>query len=79
MNDPKNKQTFKKFKIEAFREMDVQSTIRKLVEMYGAHLGLKKGKRAEIGYIGYSNKRWPSEGIWKWRIAQEWDSTFLYM
>ena len=57
MNDPKNKQSFKKFKIEAFQEMDVQSTTRKLVEMYGAHLGLKKGKRAEIGYIGYSNKK----------------------
>ena len=34
MNDPKNKQTFKKFKIEAFREMDVQSTNRKLPYLF---------------------------------------------
>lgn len=57
MNDPKNKRTFKKFRIEEFPEMDVQSTTRKLVEMYGEHLGFKEVEMAEIGYIGYSNKK----------------------
>ena len=51
MNDPKNKQTLKKFRIEEFPEMDVQSTTRKLVEMYGEHLGFKEVEMAEIGYI----------------------------
>ena len=34
-----------------------QSTTRKLVEMYGEHLGFKEVERAEIGYIGYSNQK----------------------
>ena len=53
MHDPKNKRTFKKFRIEEFPEMDVQSTTRKSVEMYGEHLGFKEVEMAEIGYIGY--------------------------
>jgi len=57
MNGPKNKRTFKKFRIEEFPEMDVLSTTRKLVEMYGEHLGFKEVEVAEIGYIGYSNKK----------------------
>ena len=61
MNDPKNKRTFKKFRIEEFAEMDVQSTTRKLVEMYGEHLGFKEVEVAEIGYIGYSNKKFKSK------------------
>lgn len=61
MNDPKNRRTFKKFRIEEFPEMDVQSTTRKLVEMYGEHLGFTEVERAEIGYIGYSNKKFKIE------------------
>ena len=57
MNDPNNKRTFKKFRIEEFPEMDVQSTTRMLVDMYGEHLGFSEAERAEIGYIGYSNKK----------------------
>ena len=57
MNDPKNKWTFQTFRIEEFRKTDVQSTTRKLVEMYGEHLGFKEMEMAEIGYIGYSNKK----------------------
>ena len=57
MNDPKNKRTLKKFRIEEFPEMYVQSTTRKLVEIYGKHLGFKEVEMAEIGYIGYSNKK----------------------
>ena len=57
MNDPNNKRTFKKFRIEEFPEMDVQSTTRMLVDMYGEHLGFSEAERAEISYIGYSNKK----------------------
>ena len=57
LNDPKNKRTFKKFRIEEFPEMDVQSTTRMLVDMYGEHLGFNEAEKAEIGYIGYSNKK----------------------
>ena len=57
MNDPNNERTFKKCRIEEFPEMDVQSTTRMLVDMYGEHLGFSEAERAEIGYIGYSNKK----------------------
>ena len=57
LNDPKNKRTFKKFRIEEFPEMDVQSTTRILVDMYGEHLGFNEAEKMEIGYIGYSNKK----------------------
>ena len=57
MNDPKNKRTLKKLRIEEFPEMDVQSTTRKLVKMCGEHLGFKEVERAEIGYICYSNQK----------------------
>ena len=57
MNDPNNKRTFKKFRIKAFPEMDVQSTTQMLVEMHREHHGYSEGERAEIGYIGYSNKK----------------------
>ena len=57
MNDPNNKRTFKNFRIEEFPEMDVQSTTRMLIDMYGEHLGFSEAERVEIGYIGYSNKK----------------------
>ena len=37
--------------------MDVQSTTRMLVDMYGEHLGFNEEEKAEIGYISYSNKK----------------------
>ena len=51
--------------------MDVQSTTQMLVEMHGEHLGYNEGKRAENGYIGYSNKKFKitsnnDDGIRKW-------------
>ena len=38
--------------------MDIQcTTMQMLVEMYGEHLGFSQVEKAEIGYIGYSNKK----------------------
>ena len=55
MNEPSNKRTFQKFRIEELLEMDVQTTTRMLVDVYGEHLGFSEAERAEIGYIGHSN------------------------
>ena len=37
MNDPKNKRTFKKFRIDQFPVMGVAETTQKLVETYAEH------------------------------------------
>lgn len=58
MNDPKNKRTFKKFRMEEFPVMDFHETMQKLVDTYGEHLGFHEKESAEIGYIGYSNKKY---------------------
>ena len=50
MNDPKNKRTFKKFRIDQFPVMGI-------VEAYAEHLGFSEAAKAEIGYVGYSNKK----------------------
>ena len=57
MNDPKNKRTFKKFRIEQFPVMGVAETTQKLVETYAEHLGFSEAAKTEIGYVGYSNKK----------------------
>lgn len=57
MNDPKNERTCKKIRIEEFPEMDVQSTTRILVDFYGEQLAFIQAEGAEIGFIGYSNKK----------------------
>ena len=58
MNDPKNKRTFKKFRMEEFPVMDFDETTQKLVDIYGEHLGIHEKESAEIGYVGYSNKKY---------------------
>lgn len=57
MNDPKNKQTFKKFRIDQFPVMGVAETTLKLVETYAEHLGFSEAAKAEIGHVGYSNQK----------------------
>ena len=57
MNDPKNKRTFKKFRIGQFPVMGVAETTQKFVETYAEHLGFSDAAKAEIGYVGYSNQK----------------------
>lgn len=57
MHDPKNKRTFKNFNIDFPIMTSVKETVKLLMDTYSELLGFRTPDNAEIGYIGYSNKK----------------------